>query len=218
MIFDQMERRIKEMKELRRLETIKANRVQQEATDIKYHNLVTQVKGFVNILQYFQTELKFELSDSYKAEISDLLAKLQEVIKDGYANKDLVTESENDFKNILIAIKKDWAKHHTSLTSTTVNTLKIIGGIESDQVEACLTDIKNASAWQMDVTVYKKLKKALDSADSLIEKMSLDQDIIAFLTKMTSGKATFYDLNDKVMDWIKKESLEKRVKLSFTAR
>ena len=34
MIFDQMERRIKEMKELRRLETIKSNRVQQEATDI----------------------------------------------------------------------------------------------------------------------------------------------------------------------------------------
>mgnify|MGYP003292011255 CR=1 FL=1 len=218
MIFDQMERRIKEMKELRRLETIKANRVQQEATDIKYHNLVAQVKGFINILQYFQTELKFEVSDSYKTEIRALLAKLQEVIKDGYANKDLVTESENDFKNIINTIKKDWTKHHTSLTSTTVNTLKIIGGIESDQVEACLTDIKNASTWQMDVTVYKKLKKALDSADSLIEKMSLDQDIIDFLTKMTSGKATFYDLNDKVMEWIKKESLEKRVKLSFTAR
>lgn len=218
MIFDQMERRIKEMKELRRLETIKANRVQQEATDIKYRNLVVQVKGFMNVLQYFQTELKFEVSDSYKAEISALFVKLQEVIKDGYANKDLVAESENDFKNIINKIKKDWTKHHTSLTSTTVNTLKIIGGIESDQVEACLTDIKNASAWQMDVTVYKKLKKALDSADSLIEKMSLDQDIIAFLTKMTSGKATFYDLNDKVMDWIKKEALEKRVKLSFTAR
>ena len=218
MIFDQMERRIKEMKELRRLETIKSNRVQQEATDIKYHNLVAQVKGFMNILQYFQTESKFEISDSYKIEISTLFGKLQEVIKDGYANKDLVTESENDFRNILNTIKKDWTKHHTSLTSTTVNTLKIIGGIESDQVEACLTDIKNASTWQMDVTVYKKLKKALDSADSLIEKMSLDQDIIEFLTKMTSGRATFYDLNDKVMDWIKKESLEKRVKLSFTAR
>lgn len=218
MIFDQMERRIKEMKELRRLETIKSNRVQQEATDIKYHNLVAQVKGFINILQYFQTELKFEISDSYKIEISTLFGKLQEVIEDGYANKDLVTESENDFRNILNTIKKDWTKHHTSLTSTTVNTLKIIGGIESDQVEACLTDIKNASTWQMDVTVYKKLKKALDSADSLIEKMSLDQDIIEFLTKMTSGRATFYDLNDKVMDWIKKESLEKRVKLSFTAR
>lgn len=218
MIFDQMERRIKEMKELRRLETIKSNRVQQEATDIKYHNLVAQVKGFINILQYFQTELKFEISDSYKIEISTLFGKLQEVIKDGYANKDLVTESENDFRNILNTIKKDWTKHHTSLTSTTVNTLKIIGGIESDQDEACLTDIKNASTWQMDVTVYKKLKKALDSADSLIEKMSLDQDIIEFLTKMTSGRATFYDLNDKVMDWIKKESLEKRVKLSFTAR
>lgn len=213
-----MERRIKEMKELRRLETIKSNRVQQEATDIKYHNLVAQVKGFINILQYFQTELKFEISDSYKIEISTLFGKLQEVIENGYANKDLVTESENDFRNILNTIKKDWTKHHTSLTSTTVNTLKIIGGIESDQVEACLTDIKNASTWQMDVTVYKKLKKALDSADSLIEKMSLDQDIIEFLTKMTSGRATFYDLNDKVMDWIKKESLEKRVKLSFTAR
>ena len=70
----------------------------------------------------------------------------------------------------------------------------------------------------MDLVIYKNLKKALDSADSLIEKMSLDQDIISFLTKMTSGKATIFDLNDKVMDWIKKESLEKRVKLTFTAR
>lgn len=218
MIFDQMKRRIKEMKELRRLETIKANKVQQEATDTKYHGLVIQVKGFIDILQYLQTELGFEVSDSCKAEINTLLGKLQEVIKDGYANKDLVTESEVDLKNILGIIKKDWTKHHTNLTSTTVNTLKIIGGIESDQVEACLSDIKDASAWQMDLAVYKKLKKALDRADSLIEKMSLDQDIIAFLTKMTSGKATFYDLNDKVMDWIKRESLEKRIKLSFTAR
>lgn len=218
MIFDQIDRRIKEMKELRRLETIKANRVQQEATDMKYHNLVGQVKDYMDIVHYLQNELGYEVSDSHKTEINALLVKLQEVIKEGYSDKELVTESENDFKNLLTAIKKEWAKYHTSLTSTTVNTLKIIGGIKSDQVEACLTDIKNASTWQMDLAVYKKLKKALDSADSLIEKMSLDQDIIAFLTKMTSGKATFLDLNDKVMDWIKKESLEKRVKLSFTAR
>lgn len=145
MIFDQMKRRIKEMKELRRLETIKANKVQQEATDTKYHGLVIQVKGFIDILQYLQTELGFEVSDSCKAEINTLLGKLQEVIKDGYANKDLVTELEVDLKNILGIIKKDWTKHHTNLTSTTVNTLKIIGGIESDQVEACLSDIKDAS-------------------------------------------------------------------------
>lgn len=218
MIFDQMDRRIKDMKELRRLENIKANRAQQEATDIMYHNLVVQVKSFIDIIHYLQIELGFEISDSFKADINSLLLKLQEVIKSGYAEKDMVTESETDFKTILATIKKDWTKHHTNLTSTTVNTLKILGGIESDQVEACLTDIKNASTWQMDLSVYKKLTKALHSADSLIEKMSLDQDIISFLTKMTSGKATFFDLNDKVMDWIKKESLEKRVKLSFTAR
>ena len=218
MIFDQMDRRIKEMKELRRLETIKANRVQQEATDIKYHNLVLQVKGYMDIVHYLQNELGYEVSDSYRAEINTFLVKLQEVIKEGYSDKELVTEAESDFKNILAIIKKEWGKYHTSLTSTTVNTLKIIGGIESNQVESCLSDIKNASTWQMDLVIYKNLKKALDSADSLIEKMSLDQDIIAFLTKMTSGKATFFDLNDKVMDWIKKESLEKRVKLTFTAR
>ena len=213
-----MDCRIKEMKELRRLETIKANLKQQEATDIKYHNLVVQVKSFIDILRYLHNDLGFEISDSYKSVINSLLLKLQEVIKDGYSDKDLVIESENDFKNIQAIIKRDWVKYHSFLTTTTVNTLKIIGGIDSEQVEACLADIKDASAWQNDLGVYKKLKKALDGADSMIEKMSLDQDIIAFLTKMTAGKATLFDLNDEVMDWIKKESLEKRVKLSFVAR
>ncbi len=218
MIFDQMDRRIKEMKELRRLETIKANRVQQEATDLKYHNLVVQVKSFIEIINYMQNELGLEISDSSKSDILALMVKLQDTVQSGYSDKDMVTESENDLKTILATMKKDWIKHHASLTTTTVNTLKIIGGIESDQVEACLTYIKEASSWQLNLTVYKKLKKALDNADSLIEKMSLDQDIISFLTKMTSGKATFSDLNDKVIEWIKKESLEKRVKLSFTAK
>lgn len=216
MIFDQMESRIKEMKELRRLELIKANRVQQEATDLKYHNLVTQVNNFITILTYWRTDLGFTISDSLKEAIDTLLVKLQDTIKSGYADKELVTEAENGFKDIITTIKKDWPKYHTVLTTNTVNTLKIIGGIESQQVEECLTDIKNASSWKLDLSVYEKLKNALDSAEFLINKMNLDQDIIEFLSKMTSGKAKFLDLNDKVMGWIREKSLEKRIKLSFT--
>ena len=64
----------------------------------------------------------------------------------------------------------------------------------------------------------KRLKKSLNSAETLINKMDLDQEIIIFLTKITYGKATLTDLNEKVMAWIRKENLDSRVKLSFLSK
>ena len=57
--------------------------------------------------------------------------------------------------------------------------------------------------------------KSLLDAKALIDELGLDQQIIAFLQKMNSGKATVMDLDDNVLQWLKTESLEKRVKLSF---
>ena len=218
MIFDQMERRIKDMKELRRLEMIKANRAQQEITDIKYRNLVSQVKELIEVLGYAKANLQFVISDSVQADLKQLISKLLDAVQNGYADKDMVTDGENDFKTILASIKKEWNKHHAAITTTTVNTLKVIGGIESEQVASCLADIKVAGTWQTDLTMLKRLKKSLNSAETLINKMDLDQEIIIFLTKITYGKATLTDLNEKVMAWIRKENLDSRVKLSFLSK
>ena len=59
------------------------------------------------------------------------------------------------------------------------------------------------------------MNRSLSDAETLINGLGLDQQIIAFLQKMNNGKATVMDLDDNILRWLKEESLDKRVKLSF---
>ena len=218
MIFDILERKIKEMKELRRLEGVKANKAQQDATDNKYRILVKQVDQYISVLDYLHGNLEFNLTDTASTELSTLLTELQDAVKTGYVDKAAVSEADTSFKNIQAAVKKDWSKHFSSITNTTTNTLRIISGIDAEKVSACLADIKTAETWVTDRAVFEKLKAALDNAEALIQSLSLDQEIITFLTSMTIGKASIADLNEKVLGWIRKESLESKIRLSFSNR
>lgn len=218
MIFEKIERRIKEMKELRRLEGIKANQAQQEATDIRYRALVGQINGYIDVLSYVQDQLQFVLADNIKTDFSELLIKLNDAVNIGYADKDTVSSAETDFKSIQISVKRDWTKHFATLTSTTTNTLKVIRGIDPDKAANCIADIKAAEVWVSYKNVFVSLKTAIENADSLIKSLTLDQEIIQFLTSMTVGTATIADLNENVLAWIQKESLKDKIKLSFSSR
>ena len=52
--------------------------------------------------------------------------------------------------------------------------------------------------------------KSIESANVLISGLGLDEQIIAFLQKMNSGKATVVDLDEKVINWLKTEALDKK--------
>lgn len=60
-----------------------------------------------------------------------------------------------------------------------------------------------------------QLADAMESGATLIQSLNMDQEIVSFLTKMTSGSTTTVDLNEKVLGWIKSEGLERKIKLSF---
>lgn len=75
--------------------------------------------------------------------------------------------------------------------------------------------ITKGSVWSMNIDNFKTMNYNLSEAQNLVDGLGLDQQIITFLQKMNSGKATVVDLNDNVLRWLKEESLDKRVKLSF---
>lgn len=61
------------------------------------------------------------------------------------------------------------------------------------------------------------MNNSLSDANALIAGLGLDQQIIDFLQKMNSGKATVVDLDENVLKWLKTEALDKRVRLSFSS-
>ena len=215
MIIDVLSKKIQEMKSLRRLEMLRDYRVQQDATDSRYHALVVQTQAFSKSLKYASDNLSFAASDPLRSDILDLFVSLKAIIRSGLADKDGVATAENKFKTIQSSINKEWSKHYSIYTASMVNTLNVISGIEFDKAEACISDIKAAENWSGDVAALTKLQAAMSRAETLIKSLNMEQKTIEFLAQMTAGKATLLDLNEKVLEWVKRESLEGKIRLSF---
>lgn len=218
MIFDAISRRIKDIKELHRLEDIKKNQDQQNVADSKFRTIVEQTKLFSDAVHYAIEHLDFIIPESLTADIRNMLVQLDVISTEEYADKEAVSKAESSFKALQSSIKKEWSKHYSAYTATTWNTLRVISGINSEMVKDCMDNIKTAEIWTTDVSALTKMKNAMENAAILIQSLNMDQEIVSFLTKMTSGSATIVDLNEKVLGWIKSESLECKIKLSFLSR
>ena len=149
------------------------------------------------------------------SDLENLLIEHKAVIRSGFAEKDAINQAETDFKNIQQSIKKEWAKQYSILTNATISTLQVISGIDSEHVSKCMEGIAKGSTWTTSINDFKTMDHSLSEAKILINGLGLDQQIIAFLQKMNNGKATVMDLDDNVLRWLKEESLDNRVKLSF---
>lgn len=112
-------------------------------------------------------------------------------------------------------MKKEWSKQYANLTRATVSTLEAIRGINPNNVGRCLQKIQPAENWDLDVEKYQTMHNGLKEADHLIMELGLDDEIITFLQNTNTGRATLQDLNDKVLDWIRDEQLEKKLRISF---
>lgn len=218
MIIDILETKKKEMQKLQRREAFKKNKSQQEKTDGRYRILLTQAHRTVDIIQYLNSSAQFIPSDTIKTDLLMLFGLLQAAVDSGLADASKVEKGEQDLKKILASAKKEWAAYYSEYTGGTVSTLKVISGIDKTKTSECLSNIQGAAGWETERKVYEKLVASMAEADTLISSLDMDQNVISFLQKMNMGQATLADLNPKVNEWIKKESIEKRIRLSFTLK
>ena len=216
MMIDVLTKKIKDMKDLRQREERRDNKAAQDALDVRFKALTSQIHLVMTALQYTKENMQFQLSDTLLSDLESLLTEHKAVIRSGFAEKDAIDQTETDFKSIQQSIKKEWSKQYSTLTNATISTLQVISGIDSEYVSKCLEGIVKGSTWTTSIGDFKTMERSLSDAKTLIEGLGLDQEIIAFLQKMNRGKATVMDLDDNVLRWLKAESLDKRVKLSFS--
>ena len=215
MICDILDRKMKEMREVRRREEIRDNQAEQEIIDRRFKTLVASLHQTMTALEYTKREAQFQLSGSILNDIENIFIFLQNAVRSGFAERDDVVKAETVLKTIQANVKKEWSKKYTDLTVATVSTLKVIAGIDSEKVLKCLEDISKGEVWSADIRNYTLMLSGLSEAKTLIDGLGLDQEIITFLQTMNSGKATLTDLSDKVFMWLRTESFDKRVRLSF---
>jgi hypothetical protein len=167
------------------------------------------------VIEYLRKEAKIEQEENTKNNILALLDELKMAIGSGLADKGKIALSETKLTTIQVECKKNWVKQYALLTSARVSTLKVISEIDTEKVSSCLRDIQKAETWNTDIVVLKTMMSGLESTDHLISNLGLNQDIIQFLQNMNQGRATLADLTDEVLNWIKEENLESKIRLSF---
>lgn len=217
MMINILNKKIKEMKDLRQREERRDNKAAQDALDIKFKLLTEQIHQLMTALQYAKENMQFQLSETVLTDLEYLLIANKGAIRSGFTEKDSVSKVETDLKSIQLSIKKEWSKQYAVLTNSTISTLKVISGIDSEHVTKCLEGIAKGETWTTSIGDFKTMNNRLSDANTLIAGLGLDQPIIDFLQKMNSGKATIADLDEKVLNWLKTEALDKSVRLSFSS-
>ena len=169
MIINVLNKKIKDMKDLRQREERRANKDKQDILDFQFKALTKQIHALMATLQYTKENMQFQLSDVLLLELENLLTEHKAAIRSGVAEKDAINQTEIDFKNIQQNIKKEWSKQYSVLTSSTISTLHVISGIDSERVTKCMEGITKGSVWSMNIDNFKTMNYNLSEAQNLID-------------------------------------------------
>ncbi len=215
MIFDDLVLTSKSMQDLQKKVEIQKNKGIQDNTDEKYRVLTIQSNQLVESIDYIYKEIGIVPKKETIQSLVELVNNLEKTTDSGFASTERVTLSETQFKSIQGNMKKEWPKCYAELTAAKIGTLEAINKIDSEKVSSCLDKILCAENWDINVDNFKSLKQGLSESEQLVADLALDDEIVSFLQKTNEGKATLKSLSDKVLNWIKKEHLENKIRISF---
>lgn len=211
MIIDKINQQIKDLNSISKHDSAVNDAAKQKSIDLKFKNLVLNTKKYFEIIEYCNAE--FEFNVKCVDQLKDLLKSLNDCVFDSFVDEEMYKISEKNFKIVEKQIKSEWELFHKSKTISIKNTLNIIFNINKFNVERCLIDISAAEKWESDIQKYQQMKKGLDDAQNLIANLNLNDDVVAFLKKISTKRATITDLTPEIIDWIYKENLEKKIKI-----
>ena len=218
MIFDVLDQKMKDMKALRQREERRANQKQQEAADQKYRGLVEEAHLLVRAVNAVRHMLKFPVSEELRTDCLTLLDELESVVSAGYAVQESVEKAKRRYDALHGQMKKAWAAYFRSHTADTLNTLRVIRSIDETSADRYIEQIEAAKDWSAGLSAFAVLMVTLTSAEELIKSLDMEEETVDFLHKMASGRATAADLNEGIAAWLRKEGLDKKIRLSFLSR
>ena len=83
MIIDVLSEKIKDMKDLRQREERRDNKAAQDALDLRFKALTTQIHSWMTALQYTKENMQFQLSDALLSDLENLLTEHKTVVQSG---------------------------------------------------------------------------------------------------------------------------------------
>ena len=109
-----------------------------------------------------------------------------------------------------------WTKYVNERLESSYKTLVVfqdfIGFSKFREIDNVYSTIKNSKPSEYILNIMSKFE---NQASEIIKGMNADDEIISFITKVSSNQATISDLNEKILTWIKQNNYTSKIKITM---
>lgn len=188
---------------------------EQQRIDANFSKAIGNVKQTVFYLRDVKTESDFKESQEVLKQIQLMLKICKSSLEKKFVTNTDVTKIGDLNRNVNRALADEWKMYYSSKTSSIKEILSIAKKLSIEKASVLINEINLVEQWGASVCDIVRMKDAIDESYELIEFFELNDIVVGFLKKMISQQASLDDLTVEVKEWIEKEGLQKRIKLSF---
>ena len=181
----------------------------------RLNNIVRSLQSNNKVLKYMMSELEFVPSERLKKMYGTVAAIAKGLLENERFEETSVNQLMDQYEKYKSLIEQEWKTFYETYTKDSLAILKVLKGTDPQKIEVYISRIKAADHFTLDEQVYQKLKESIEQSADLIQNAGLDEEITLFLKKVNKGTATLNDLSDEVYNWVKKQDLLTKIKISF---
>lgn len=225
MLTEDLQKTVKQLKQLDILETAVQDAAKKAKNDSDYSVLVSDFWVSMKKLSYANKELDFVPEDESIQLATDIINRLENIISSGAVDEEeLLNTKQQINRKLTPGLSKEWKAHHQKKTSSVVAKMATIGSLVQDQskITSIRTNIVNSSDWaglslkdNGTDTRLELLKAGIDEIDQIEEKLDLSPEIKQFVMDVTRGKAKAIDITPTIISWINKADLQDKFVIRF---
>lgn len=184
----------------------------------KYSQVVDDLYNYTECLHYANENFHFSLDQQMIDRLMKLHEELLSTSVTGYVHEDSVSNCKKETSKLKQETASKWNLFYKDYVNNVKSLLMVIRGLVGSDYDIIQSYLDTAKTWNNVMSDLERLKEGIDRSHAMIEKLNLDDDVINFLQKVNQGRATFNDITEDVENWIRKESMGGRIKLSFNSR
>ncbi len=189
---------------------------EQKQIDKNFSEVIKMVCSVVNHFVYTTKNAHFTCSEELNDRVKQLLQYSKNVVGSTAVKSDQVFEIKKTLKEINNDLASEWESFYSEETRSVEDILSLARNVAGAEVGTILADIHGGKDWNASDEKIKKMVDGISNAKSLISKLDLQDNVVAFLRKVMKQEATLADLDNEIMEWISKEKLKSKIKVSFT--
>lgn len=208
----------KELENLKLLEVNDNDQKEKEKIERKFLEELEKIDIFFNYVCYLRNKTEFLPSYDVINTVKNLSLSIGESRK--------IKSSTREINNEIIKLRKEmndkllveWEVYYEKCTSHLLGLLNLVKDIVEDkkrtqQIINCIN--KGRDFGSTDKKYIDLFWNGLSEGQKIVEGMELKPAIVEFLDKVAMDVVTLSDLNDEIFQWIKKEKIFSRFKISF---